>query len=189
MSIQLSKKKQLEAEAQRFRVNLQWVPNGDVSLPLFDLDLSAFLVGGNAQIPTQEHFVFYNNQESPDGAVQLCGDDRVGGCTDSDGEVLEIDTALLELSIQQIYLAVSLHEAAPRGQAFGSIANALVRIDDVLSNQELCRYALDEDFSPDCAVEIGRFYRSGEVWRFEPLGNPVRGGLQLLVNRYAKRFA
>jgi len=170
-------------------VSLQWTPNADVSLPLFDLDLSAFLVGGNAQVPTQEHFVFYNNQESPDGAVRLAGDDRVGGCSDADGEVLEIDTTLLELSIQQIYLAVSLHEAATRGQFFGNVPNALVRIHDVASNQELCRYALDEDFSPDCAVEIGRFYIGGEVWRFEPLGNPVRGGLQSLVNRYAKRFA
>lgn len=189
MTIQLSKNKSFDAVHQKFRVRLKWSPNADPGAPLYDLDLAAFLLAGNAQIPTQEHFVFYNNPESPDGAVKLCGDDRVGGFSESDGEALEIDCSQLELSIQQIYFAASIHEAAQRGQNFGMTRDAQVSIEDLSSNEELCHYDLPEDFAPACAVEFGRLYASGNEWRFEPLGNQVAGGLQALVHRYAKRFA
>jgi len=189
MTIQLSKSQRVGDGFQTFEVSLRWEPNPDIAAPLFDLDLSAFLLAPNGQIPTEEHFVFYNNPESPDGAVKLVADDRVGGLSDSDGERLLVDLSKLELSIPQILLCVSIYEAAERKQTFGLIPNAQIAITDAQSGKELCRYDLEADFSPDTAVEFGRLIPAGGTWRFEPLGVRAVGGLQALVNKCAKKFA
>ena len=34
------------------------------------------------------------------------------------------------------------------------------------------------------AVEFGRLYRKGSVWKFEAIGKGYNGGLQALVDKY-----
>ncbi|MBN9619832.1 MAG: TerD family protein, partial [Actinobacteria bacterium] len=36
----------------------------------FDLDASAILLGADGRVPSNQHFVFFNNTRSPDGAVE-----------------------------------------------------------------------------------------------------------------------
>ena len=50
-------------------VGLGWDPNEGAGHE-YDLDASAFMLGHNGRLITDEFFVFYNNQLSPDGAVQ-----------------------------------------------------------------------------------------------------------------------
>ncbi len=189
MAIQLAKGQRIDIGLQRLEVVLRWEANPVTAAQGFDLDLSAFLLAPNGQIPTEEHFVFYNNPESPDGALKTSGDDRVGGTAEVDGEVLNVDLARLDPRIEQIVFAVTIHDALARSQNFGLIRNSLIRITDSFDGAELCKYELDEDFSVETGVEFGRIYKSVDVWRFEALGVGVSGGLQTLVNRYAKKFA
>ena len=60
---------------------------------------------------------------------------------------------------------------------------------DAKTNTEIARYDLDEDFSIETAVEFGRLYRHNGEWKCEAIGNGNKGGLQALVNKYAKQFA
>ena len=72
-------------------VGLGWDPNEGTGYD-FDLDASAFMLGCNGKIPTDDYFVFYNNQKSPDNSVESTGDDLTGGSSDGgDDETLNVD--------------------------------------------------------------------------------------------------
>lgn len=166
-------------------VGLGWDPNTGTGYD-FDLDASAFMLGSNGKIPAEEYLVFYNNQKSPDGSVESTGDDLTGGNSDEgDDETLNVDLTKVSQQIQEIVFVATIYKAEERRQNFGQVRNAYIRIYNILTNTELARYDLDEDFSVETAVEFGRLYRRGGVWEFEAIGNGIKGGLEALVNKYA----
>jgi len=165
-------------------VELGWNPNEGTGFD-FDLDASAFMLGENGQIPQQEFFVFYGNQKAPDSSVESTGDDLIGG----EGETLNVDLTKVSSQIKEIIFTATIYKAEERRQNFGQVRNSYIRIYDAKTNTEIARYDLDEDFSVETAVEFGRLYRHNGEWKFEAIGNGNKGGLQALVNKYAKQFA
>lgn len=165
-------------------VELGWNPNEGTGFD-FDLDASAFMLGENGQIPEQEFFVFYGNQKAPDSSVESTGDDLIGG----EGETLNVDLTKVSSQIKEIIFTATIYKAEERRQNFGQVRNSYIRICDAKTNTEIARYDLDEDFSVETAVEFGRLYRHNGEWKFEAIGNGNKGGLQALVNKYAKQFA
>ena len=63
--------------------------------------------------------------------------------------------------------------------------NTNIRIYNAVTNEEIAKYDLDEDFSIETAVEFGRLYRRNGEWKVEAMGLGGRDGLQGLVNKYA----
>lgn len=170
-------------------VGLGWDPNENSGAD-FDLDASAFMLGADGQVPSQEYFVFYNNMKSPDGAVETTGDDLTGGNSDGDDdETLNVDLTRVDSRIQEIVFVATIHKAEERRQNFGQVRNSYIRIYDAKTSGEIARFDLDEDFSIETAVEFGRLYRHGNEWKFEAIGAGQKGGLETLLNKYAKRFA
>lgn len=166
-------------------VGLGWDPNEGTGYD-FDLDASAFMLGESGRIPTDEYFVFYNNQKSPDGSVESTGDDLTGGNSDGgDDETINVDLSKVDSKIQEIVFTATIYKAEERRQNFGQVRNSYIRIYDAKTNAEIARYDLDEDFSIETAVEFGRLYRRGDEWKFEAMGIGNKGGLQSLVNKYA----
>lgn len=165
-------------------VELGWNPNEGTGFD-FDLDASAFMLGENGQIPEQEFFVFYGNQKAPDSSVESTGDDLIGG----EGETLNVDLTKVRSQIKEIIFTATIYKVEERRQNFGQVRNSYIRIYDAKTNTEIARYDLDEDFSVETAVEFGRLYRHNGEWKFEAIGNGNKGGLQALVNKYAKQFA
>lgn len=166
-------------------VGLGWDPNQGTGYD-FDLDASAFMLGSNGRIPNDNYFVFYNNQKSPDGSVESTGDDTTGGSSDGgDDETLNVNLTKVDSSIQEIIFTATIYKAEERRQNFGQVRNSYIRIFDAVTNTEIARYDLDEDFSIETAVEFGRLYRRGGEWKFEAMGLGNKGGLQALVNKYA----
>ena len=86
--------------------------------------------------------------------------------------------------VNEIIFVATIHEAYARRQNFGQVHNSFIRIYNADTNQELAKYDLDEDFSIETGVIFGRLYRRGGIWKFEAMGNGVKGGLEELVNRY-----
>lgn len=167
-------------------VGLGWDPNEGTGYD-FDLDASAFMLGSNGKIPTDDYIVFYNNQKSPDNSVESTGDDLTGGNSDGgDDETLNVDLTKVSSQIQEIVFTATIYKAEERKQNFGQVRNSYIRIYDAKNNTEIARYDLDEDFSIETAVEFGRLYRRGGEWKFEAMGIGSKGGLQSLVNKYAQ---
>src|ERR1700742_1416402 len=56
----------------------------------FDLDASALMLDANGKILSDQHFVFFNNLNSPDGSVQHTGDNRTGE-GEGDDEAIKVN--------------------------------------------------------------------------------------------------
>lgn len=184
MAITLEKGQRIGIGLSKVSVGLGWDPNEGTGFD-FDLDASAFMLGSNKKIPNDNYFIFYNNPKSPDGAVESTGDDTTGGNSDGgDDETLNVDLQKVDSSIQEILFIATIYKADERKQNFGQVRNSYIRIYNSITNEEIARYDLDEDFSIETAVEFGRLYRRGEEWKFEAMGIGNKGGLQALVNKY-----
>ncbi len=184
MAISLEKGQRIEIGLSKVSVGLGWDPNEGSGFD-FDLDASAFMLGANKKLPKDEYFVFYNNQTSPDGSVESTGDDLTGGNSDGgDDETLNVDLGKVDPQVQEIIFTATIYKAEERKQNFGQVRNSYIRIYNSITNEEIARYDLDEDFSIETAVEFGRLYRRNGEWKFEAMGIGNKGGLQALVNKY-----
>jgi tellurium resistance protein TerD len=183
VAINLQKGQRVELGLQKAGIGLGWDPNEGTGSD-FDLDASAFMLNAQGKIPNEKYFVFYNNQKSPCESVESEGDDLTGGSSDGDDETLNVEFAKIDPQITEIVIVVTIHEYDVRKQNFGQVRNSFIRIYDSTTNEEICKYELDEDFSIESAVEFGRLYKKDGGWRFEAVGVGYTGGLNHFVQKY-----
>ena len=149
----------------------------------FDLDASAFLLNAAGKAPSEQNFVFYSNLQDPSGAVQHMGDNRTGE-GEGDDEQITIDLSKVPADIDKIDFTATIYEADERGQNFGQVSNAYIRVVDEATGEELVRFDLGEDFSIETAVVVGELYRHAGEWKFNAIGSGFQGGLAALVRNY-----
>lgn len=183
MAINLQKGQRETLSAPKFTIGLGWDTNTSSTGAQFDLDASVFIMGDNKKILADEFFVFYNNLKSPDEAVEHTGDNLTGD-GEGDDEQINVDLSKIDPRATEICIVVTIHDAEARKQNFGQVRNSFVRIVDTVTNAELVKYELEEDFSIETAVEFGRIYKRNNEWRFEAVGVGQRGGLQEYLNKY-----
>ena len=183
MAINLQKGQRESINAPKFTVGLGWDTNSSATGTDFDLDTSVFILGENKKLLSDNHFVFYNNLKSPNEAVVHTGDNRTGAGEGDDEQIL-VDLSKIEPNAAEICIVVTIHEAAQRGQNFGQVRNSFIRIFDPVTNQEMLKYELEEDFSIETAVEFGRIYKRNGEWKFEAVGMGMKGGLEDYLNKY-----
>lgn len=182
MAINLEKGQRQSIDAPKFTVGLGWDSNNSNTGEAFDLDASVFLVGANGKVISDNHFVYYNNLKSPDESVIHTGDNLTGD-GDGDDEKIQVDLSKISADVNEICFVVTIHHADTRRQNFGQVRNSFIRVIDQ-SNTELVKYELDEDFSIETAVEFGRIYKRNNEWKFEAVGQGMKGGLQDYLNKY-----
>ncbi|MGB5594173.1 MAG: TerD family protein, partial [Crocosphaera sp.] len=87
--------------------------------------------------------------------------------------------------VKKLVFVVTIHEADKRGQNFGQIENAFVRLVDVQTKEEVLRYDLTEEYSIETALIIAEIYHKDGEWRMSAVGSGYQGGLQAILNRYS----
>ncbi|GAA2576620.1 TerD family protein [Actinomadura fulvescens] len=142
----------------------------------FDLDASALLLDSGGKVLSDEHFVFFNNLRSPDGSVEHTGDNLTGE-GEGDDEVVTVDLAKVPVQCERIVFPVSIYDADNRGQSFGQVRNAFIRIVNRADNNELARFDLTEDASTETAMVFGELYRRNDEWKFRAVGQGYASGL------------
>ncbi|AKG44539.1 TerD family protein [Streptomyces xiamenensis] len=142
----------------------------------FDLDASALAVNAAGKIVSDQHFIFYNNLVSPDGAIQHTGDNTTGD-GDGDDETININLGSLGADVDKVVFPVSIHDADNRGQNFGQVRNAYIRVLNQAGGGEIARYDLTEDASTETAMVFGELYRNGAEWKFRAVGQGYASGL------------
>jgi tellurium resistance protein TerD len=142
----------------------------------FDLDASALLLNTGGKVPTDQHFVFFNNLTSPDGSVQHTGDNLTGE-GEGDDESIKVGVASVPADIDKVVFTVSIYDAEQRAQSFGQVRNAYIRVINDTNGQELARYDLTEDASTETAMNFGELYRNGAEWKFRAVGQGYASGL------------
>lgn len=164
-------------------VGLGWDTNKYSGRADFDLDASAFLLDINGRAGGIEDFIFYNNLLGGDGSVQHTGDNLTGE-GEGDDEQIKVDLASVPSHVEKIAITVTIHDAIARGQNFGQVSNAYVRVVNEMNDQEVMRYDLGEDFSVETALVVCELYRHQGEWRFNAVGSGFSGGLAALCANY-----
>lgn len=149
----------------------------------FDLDAAAFLLGPKGKVNSDGDFIFYGNLRHASGAVEHMGDNLTGD-GDGDDEQIKVNLSAIPSNIEKIGFTVTIYDADTRKQNFGQVSNAYIRIFDEVSNTELIRYDLGEDFSVETAVVVGELYRNNGEWKFNAIGSGFHGGLFALCKNY-----
>lgn len=164
-------------------VGLGWdVGEGDAA---FDLDAAALVCGPGNKVLSDAHFVFYNNLALPGGAVRHLGDNTTGA-GEGDDERITVDLDGLDAAdgVEQVVFTVSIHDAGSRGQNFGKVRDAYIRVVDNATGREMCRYELSYDAASETAMVFGALYRRGGEWKFRAIGQGYDSGLAGIAADY-----
>lgn len=179
-----------------------------------DIDMSAFLVGEDGLIQNNADFVYYNSETractttrekvsfdrtysnkrtwkastipiSADGSVILLIDDNFGyeGCY----EIMHVDLSKVCPNIKEIIFCASLYNGDNGDyKTFGNIGNLSITLSNEESDEKLCCYRVEENFSTETAIEVAKLFRNeNNEWKFETVGEGHNGGLQTLIDIYA----
>jgi tellurium resistance protein TerD len=149
----------------------------------FDLDASAFLVKLDGKVRSDSDFCFYNNKVVGDGSVQHMGD-NLTGAGEGDDETVKVELSKVPSDLDKIVFAVTIHDAEARGQNFGQVSHAYIRIVNEEGGAEIARYDLSEDASTETAMIFGEIYRVGADWKFKAVGQGFAGGLGPLATSF-----
>jgi tellurium resistance protein TerD len=184
MAINLQKGQKIDIGLSKITVGLGWDPNEGTGHD-FDLDASAIMINESRKLVSEQHFVFYSNLKSPDGALEHTGDDPSGGNSDGDDdEAIKIDLNKVGNDVQEILFVVTIEDFQARKQNFGQVRNSYIRVVDDLKGEEIAKYELDEDFSIETGVEFGRLYRRNGQWKFEASGIGYQADLAFFLEKY-----
>jgi len=149
----------------------------------FDLDASAIICNASGKVISDQHFVFFNNLRSPDGAVEHQGDNLTGS-GEGDDEQVKVNLVGLPGEADKVVFTVSIYDAETRNQSFGQVSNAFIRVVNSADNNELARFDLTEDASTETAMVFGELYRNQAEWKFRAIGQGYASGLRGIALDY-----
>ncbi|CAK8718487.1 TerD domain-containing protein [Candidatus Electronema halotolerans] len=149
----------------------------------FDLDASVFLCGADGKVTKENDFIYYNNLQGANGAVVHAGDNRTGE-GEGDDEMIMMSLKDMPPELVKAAVAVTIHEADSRGQNFGMVENAFIRIVNAANDVEIARYDLTEDFSSETAVIFGEVYQKNGEWKFKAVGQGSNEGLAHICAKF-----
>ncbi|MDE6672552.1 MAG: TerD family protein [Ruminococcus sp.] len=146
-----------------------------------DCDASAILCGSNGKIistDVKQSVVYFGNLRHSSGAIVHQGD-NLTGAGEGDDEQIMVDISRLPSDIYKVVFTVNIYDAARRGQHFGMIENAFIRLVDMTKNQEICRFNLSENYNNMTGLIVGEIYRKGNEWKFNAIGQAVKEASRL----------
>ena len=126
------------------------------------------------------------------GSIDDIGDDEDD--TGEGNEEIDVDLTKTSPKVKEILFTVSIYynpkdaNDPQRKFNFGQVRNAYIQIKNSLTDDVICRYDLDEDFSTSKGVEFGRLYRRGDEWKFQAVGESHDDGLLAICRKYASKF-
>lgn len=140
------------------------------SAPGEDIDCDAFAVAlTNNAIASNDDIIYFGHLSKDDGSIRHTGDNLTG---DGDGDDEQIIIDLSRVKCDTIIIGVNIYRGRERGQDFSKLENAFVRIEDMNTGMELCRYTLDSQFANYVTVHFGTLTKINNEWNFEATGAP-----------------
>lgn len=113
--------------------------------------------------------------------------DNEEGGDEGDAETIDMELSKVRSDIEKIIICVSIYDAKNRGQNFGQVENAYVRIysegHEEIGQEEII-YDLTEDFSTCASVEFAQLYRYNGTWKIKALGVGHHGEFDELVAKF-----
>ncbi|MGM9530563.1 TerD family protein [Intestinibacter sp.] len=186
MSINLKKGQKIDLKKSNpglstVRVGLGWDPvnkgGGGFLKSLFgsgkadiDCDASVFLLNGDSK-PID--LVYFGNLRTRNDSIIHTGDNLTGE-GEGDDEVILVDLDRIDPNVDKLLFVVNIYDCVRRGQDFGMIQNAYIRMTDAKNNSEIARYNLSDDYRGKTGLLVGLIYRYNGTWKFNAIGEGTR---------------
>ena len=153
-----------------------------------DCDASVILCGADGRIISNDIktcCVYFGNLMHSSGAIVHQGD-NLTGAGDGDDEQIMVDLPNIPANIDKLVFVVNIYDANVRHQHFGLIRNAFIRLVDLSTQKEICRFNLSDDYSGRTGLVVGEIYRHNGEWKFNAIGQGVTEASRLaeLVRLY-----
>lgn len=110
--------------------------------------------------------------------------DNLTGVGDGDDEIIILNLVNIPANVSKIICAANIYEAGTRGQNFGQVRNAYLRVYNPDGNTELLKYDLGEDYSTFQGVVFGEVYRNNGEWKFGAVSNGFNGTINDVLGMY-----
>jgi tellurium resistance protein TerD len=163
-------------------IGLGWDPRSTDGQD-FDIDASAFMISEAGKVRSDADFIFFNQLRSGCGSVEHTGDNRTGE-GEGDDEQIKVNLSSVPQAIQKVAITVTIHDAEQKGQSFGQVGNAFIRVINEETQAEVVRYDLSEDYSTETAMIFGEVYRHNGEWKFKAVGQGYAGGLSAMCKQF-----
>jgi tellurite resistance protein TerA len=144
-----------------------------------EIDASAFLLGAQAKISSDEDLIFYNHPVTPYVSYK-----DIPGTEASGLKHFEIELDKVPSETMRIAFAITLYNGESRNQMFGQMSAAHCRILNRVNGEEIMRCNLGNHFSVETAVVVGELYRYNSDWKFSAIVAGFEGGLKALCSNY-----
>ncbi|GAB6992089.1 TerD family protein [Paenibacillus pini] len=174
-------------------VGLGWDPAEAESKGMFgfkkkaaniDCDASALMLNADNKLPDPKHVICFYNLKSPCGSVRHTGD-NLTGAGDGDDEQISIDLANIPSNIEKVLMVVNIYQCESRGQDFGMIRSAYIRVLNPANKQELIRFNLTDSYAGMTALVVGEVYRHNGEWKFNAIGEGAHAKhIDILSQKY-----
>lgn len=150
----------------------------------YDLDLFAICLDTNGKaFPNVNGRVAYFGNKTISGVS--VGPDNLTGRGDGDDESCNIDFASIPAEVGEVIIGINIYRAIEKGQNFGQVNNAFVRYASLSNQREsIKKFDLTEDYSGNTGVLAFRFYRHTDGWKYQALGEGVKGDIQQIYDLY-----
>lgn len=142
-----------------------------------DVDASAFLLGANEKVISEDWFVFYSQPQSPDRSIVYNQSDPVYQ------KYFDIDLSRLNGDVQKIVFVVTIDEALKKSLNFGMLSDVYLKLTD-MSGNELLSFCLSEYYNNVTSMMLGEIYKNKGQWKFNAIGNGIARDLEGLCNFY-----
>ena len=146
-----------------------------------DCDASVILCGVNGKVlpgDINQSVVFFGNLKHSSGAIVHQGD-NLTGAGDGDDEQIMVDLGRVPGDVDKLVFVVNIYDARKRKQHFGLIQNAFIRLVDMGTNTEICRFNLSENYNNMTGLVVGEIYRKNGEWKFNAIGQAVQEASRL----------
>jgi len=188
MSINLVKGQKVDltkgnAALKKLVVGLGWDVNtnggGDV-----DCDASAIMLNKDGKLVSKKDVIYFGNKQSKSGSVTHMGDNLTGAGAGDDEQIV-VDLSRVPEDVSRIVFVVNIYNCESRGQHFGMIKNAYIRLVDNTSGGELTKFNLSDDYDKMTSLIMGEVYRNNGEWKFSALGEGSKAtGISQLSAKY-----
>lgn len=153
----------------------------------FDLDATIIAVKADGQVRSDKDMIFYGNLKSADGSITHTGD-NLTGAGDGDDEQVIVELNKIPADIEKLIVVVDIYNGKSKGQNFGMVDNAFVRLFNKKNDEELVNFDLNFDASTGTGVKFATIFRKGDEWAFSADQVEFEGGLKSIGAEHGVKF-
>jgi tellurium resistance protein TerD len=145
-----------------------------------NLVLATILCDEESHALSDEHFVFFNQLQSPDLSVE-----QLTQAVGPDTEQVEIDLTAVPDEVDRIVLIAYVNEAIAARRSLGQLKDCTVRVLNLADNAELVKSEnLAPALSAETALVLGEVYRHDGHWKFKVIGLGYADGIKAVARDF-----